>query len=168
MNQPNTNRKKLLTALLIAMVVVIWGRFFFQLSQGVNPDEPALLSIPLPAQASPVTTAPRAIPINTAFTYRANFRDPFLPQGNLLIPADAPVVEAPVDEAPPPEPQAPTPPPLTLKGVFDETAMLATPSGDLIFAKAGATVHATTLLKISATEVETRYDGHVFTLTLKP
>lgn len=168
MAESNANRKKLLTALLVALVVMIWGRFFFQLSQGMNPEESTLLSIPLPAQAAPARPAPRATPVNTAFTYRPDFRDPFLPEANLLISAAAPVAETPTEEAPPPEPQAPTPPPLVLKGVFDETAMLATPSGDLVFAKAGATVHETILLKITATEVETRYGGHRFTLTLKP
>lgn len=158
-------RKKLLMASLVVLLCVIWGRFFFQLSRGVSDEAPELFTAP--ASETPPRTAPqRSVPTVSAFAYQVTFRDPFAPQGNLLIYEQEVVVQAPAQEAPPP-PKAPTPPPLVLKGIFDETAMLATPSGTLVFAKAGQTIHAVTLLRITSTEVETRYEGHTFTLKLQ-
>ena len=132
----------------------MWGYQVLAASGGEEPDDVSILPIfDLKEEVAPVLEEAQAEAGN-------EYRSPFLPPA-ALFEQPAPEDETSAVEAVPAEPE---PPPLTLIGVVDETALLQDPAGGVHLVSRGEMLEEVRIEKIDPDRVLIRFEGVIFEL----
>lgn len=148
--------KGLLFYALLCVCLGVWGYVFYQVAHSFSQVEDPFEAVSLPLSLELVSSPPlrRSGP---APLYSGDFHDPFAPPAALFA-------------APPSrsrsKPSPPEPPPLSLSGIVDETALLRGKDGSAYVARAGEHAGRFQVLVVQPDHVVVRYEGRSHTLHL--
>ena len=145
---------------LLCACLGVWGYVLYQIAHGLGQPEDPFEAVPLisTGEGASVPTPRRSGP---AVTYNKDFRDPFQQPPGLF----ASRVPRARRAAPP---SSPEPPPLSLSGVVDETALLRGDDGSVYVVRVGEHAGGVQVLKVQRDYVVVRFEGRSHTLKLSP
>jgi hypothetical protein len=160
----NWKENKPLQFFLALLLVSIWGYNIFQLWDGFT------TALPPQNVANVHRSVSRLDSLD--FSYRSNFRDPFMPYRYLpdsLLPVKDTLTTPPAAPEIPPFPEYIPPPPYYLRGIVGNIAILEdTQTGESLLKKQGETVGMYTLHFIGNSMVKLKYKTQFFVLTMLP
>lgn len=143
---------------LLGLIVLIWGKVFFDVAVSLDQEEPPL------AEFAPLSTGDTNTQKPSNYhTFSDTLRDPFAAPEALFWRPPKRVAQAPVKT----QKEAPPAPALSLLGVIDDTAMLKGPGDLVLFAKAGDEVFDMKLITVAPERVTARFAGRTITLNLQ-
>ena len=143
---------------LLCVCLGVCGYVLYQIAHGLGHADDPFDNLPLVSAGGEDSSsaARRARP--TVF-YKRDFRDPFQQPPGLF----APLVPRAQRVS---KPAASEPPPLSLSGVVDETALLRGEDGSVYIVRAGERVANVQVLKVQRDHVTIRFGGRSHTLKL--
>jgi len=154
-NMSDLLEKKIVQITLGAIVVLIWGYNMLKITD---------IALPAPADSDssllPLDQDLLEIPDLLHYDYKAEFRDPFMPE--LTHPPRLPVEKTEFE----PPPQSVSPPKIKLSGVIEGTALLQNSREELYFAAPGDTVDGAFVKLVTPQSVVMIFKSKEFTVTL--
>ena len=159
MKGPSDSRRGPLFYGLLCAMIFIWGKVAYDFSLGASEQDESVLPSVARAHRTPAgAVTPRVAPPD----FDGEIRDPFAPPEVLFRakPRSATALSQKKPEA------AAEPPPFTLVGIVDETALLQGPGDLIVFARAGEEVFDVRFVEVAADRVVARFGGRSYTLEL--
>ncbi len=150
--------KGMLFYALLCACLGVWGYVFYQIAHGFSQVEDPFEAVSLaPSLGLSTSSTPRRP--GPTITYNGEYRDPFARPTALFAPRPSPSRRR---ARPPPL----EPPPLSLSGVVDATALLHGEDGSAYVVRAGEHAGSIQVVKVQRDYVVVRYKGRSHTLYL--
>jgi len=149
--------KGLLFYALLCTCFGVWGYVFYQIAQGFSPVEDPFEALSLATVLEPDSSAVPRRP-GPLLTYKGDYRDPFARPTALFAPPPSRSrrrAHLPLE-----------PPPLSLSGIVDQTALLHGDDGSVYVARVGEHAGSIEVVKVQRDYVVVRYKGRSHTLLL--
>ena len=159
MKTPDAKASKgVLFYVLLCACLGVWGYVLYQIAHGLGPAEDPFDTVSLVSavEGEPASATRRLGP---SVTYKSDFRDPFQQPPGLFAPRVARARRV-------SKPSAPEPPPLSLSGVVDETALLRGEDGSVYVVRVGERAGGVQVLKVHRDHIVVRFEGRSHTLNL--
>ena len=149
--------KGLLFYALLCACFGVWGYVFYQIAHGFSQVEDPFEALSLAPVLEPGSSSAPRRP-GPSLTYKGDYRDPFARPTALFAPRPSSSRRR---AKLPPEP-----PPLSLNGIVDETALLHGEDGSAYVARVGEHAGGIQVVKVQRDYVVVRYKGRSHTLHL--